>query len=567
MTKKTFKIAVIASSTFDHIQKSLSVECSKQGIDAQFYVGKYGQYAQETLDNSSGLYNFSPNLTIIFIDTRAFFGDQFFVPYKMLDEERMADIRNKEAQLKKMIQVVLKNTSGKIILHNFEVPIYSPLGILENKQKFGFIESIQNLNRNLQDFYKSHNRVFVFDYDAFCSKLGKKGAIDPRLYYLADIKLDFKYFADLSHEYMAYVKPMLSLSKKCLVLDLDNTLWGGVVGEDGLEGIKLGPTPSGRPFLEFQKHILSLFNRGVILAISSKNNPEDALRVLREHPHMVLKEDNFAAIKINWTDKVSNLKEIAKELNIGIDSMAFVDDDVTNREMVKRLLPEVEVVELPEDPALYSSALAAVNSFNTLQITKEDKARGMMYVANRKRQVLQNATTDLSDFLKSLNIRTAILDADSFAIPRISQLTQKTNQFNLTTKRYLENNIEDFVKSGEYIVKYVKVEDQFGDYGITGVKIIKKSKDAWLVDNLLLSCRVLGKNIEFAIMAGIIEDAKKEKVKTIIGHFIPTKKNAPAKDFYKNCLFTCIDKKPNLEVWSFDVENKNYPYPKFVKIA
>ncbi len=365
--------------------------------------------------------------------------------------------------------------------------------------------------------------------------------------------------------FFSYIKPLL-LTKKCLVLDLDDTLWGGIIGEDGLEGIKLGPTPEGRPFLEFQKYILSLFNRGIILAINSKNNLEDALNVLRKHPYAVLKEKHFASIKINWDDKISNMKAIADEINIGLDSLVFFDDDKLNREMVSSALPEVKVVDLPDDPSLYLKTLMELNDFNSFHFSEEDKARGRMYADQRKRQELSQTATDITEYLKALNMKVTIEPASPFNIPRISQLTQKTNQFNMTTRRYSEEDIKKLSGNKNYLVFSVKVEDKFGDNGITGIAIVKKEEKKWIIDSFLLSCRIIGRRVEETMLAYILEEAKKEKVKTLIGEFISTKKNTPAKEFYHKNGFKPIEKKGGVQWWEFLIK-KEYKYPKFIKVV
>jgi len=565
-TKKTIKIAILSSFTTKGVKEILNVKCCSLGILPKFYIAPYNQYAQEILNRQSLLYNFEPDLVIVFIDTMSLLGEDFFFPYRISDEKRKKMLDKKYNELMTLIRVLSENISGKIIFHNFEVPIYSPLGILENKQSFGFIEMIRTLNSKLNESFKNNSQVFIFDYDLFCSKHGKKRIFDNKMYYWGDIKLGFDFIPLLCEEYMGFIKPIMSLTKKCIVLDLDNTLWGGIIGEDGFEGIKLGPTPEGRPFLEFQKYILNLFERGVILAINSRNNPDDALKVLREHPYMVLKEEHFASIKINWRDKITNMKEIAEEINIGLDSLVFIDDDQVNREIIKKALPEVYVVDLPDDPTLYVQALMEVNEFNTLQITEEDKKKGEMYAAQRKRQELQIASADISEFLRDLHIKVTIAKGNSFTIPRISQLTQKTNQFNMTTKRYLEEDIRKFAESNDYLVFSAKVEDKFGDSGLTGVVIIKKAKEMkeWIIDTFLLSCRVLGREIEKAILAFIIEQAKKEGVNTLIGEFIPTKKNAPAKNVYKDNGFRLFDKEGDKEIWKLDVRQVTPSYPEFI---
>jgi len=563
---KKMKIAVLSSSTIKGIKEALFIKCYKLRIIPEILIGGYNQYNQEILDDNSQLYKFKPNLVILFIDTKSLLGDVFFDYYQLSEEKKDNLFGVIINQIKLLVDKILHNLNCKIVLHNFEVPINSPLGIIDNKQRLGFIEFVKDINSEISRQFKENNQIFVFDYDAFCSKCGKENILDYKMYYLGDIKIRFKYIPRLCEEYISYIKPLLALTKKCIVLDLDNTLWGGIVGEDGFEGIKLGPTPEGRPFLEFQRYLLSLFNIGIILSINSSNNPEDALSVLRTHPHMILKENHFASIKINWDSKISNMKKISEEINIGLDSLVFFDDDKLNREIIRTALPEVKVVDLPDDPSLYLKTLMELNDFNSYQFSEEDKKRGQMYADERKRQELNETIMDITEYLKALNMVVTIEKANSFNIPRISQLTQKTNQFNMTTKRYLEEDIKKFANSNKYLVYSARIEDKFGDNGIVGVVIVKREEKKWIIDSFLLSCRVIGRRVEETILVYILEEAKKERVNTLIGEFISTKKNIPAKEFYKKIGFELIEEKNGRQLWEFPIE-KEYKYPEFIRIV
>src|SRR3989344_1061154 len=563
---KKMKIAVLSSSTIKGIKEALFIKCYKLRIIPEILIGGYNQYNQEILDDNSQLYKFKPNLVILFIDTKSLLGNVFFDYYQLTEEKKDNLFGVIINQIKLLVDKILHNLNCKIVLHNFEVPINSPLGIIDNKQRLGFIEFVKDINSEISRQFKENNQIFVFDYDAFCSKCGKENILDYKMYYLGDIKIRFKYIPRLCEEYISYIKPLLALTKKCIVLDLDNTLWGGVVGEDGFEGIKLGPTPEGRPFLEFQRYLLSLFNIGIILSINSSNNPEDALSVLRTHPHMILKENHFASIKINWDSKISNMKTIAEEINIGLDSLVFFDDNKLNREIIRTALPEVKVVDLPDDPSLYLKTLMELNDFNSYQFSEEDKKRGQMYANERKRQELNKTIMDITEYLKDLNIVVTIEKANSFNIPRISQLTQKTNQFNMTTRRYLEEDIKKFSAGNNFIAVSIKIEDKFGDNGIVGVVIVKREEKKWIIDSFLLSCRVIGRRVEETILAYILEEAKKERVNTLIGEFISTKKNIPAKEFYKKNGFELIEEKDGRQLWEFPIEKK-YKYPEFIRIV
>ncbi len=562
---KKIKIAFLSSFTIKGIEEVLTVKCLKSGILPEVYLGGYNQYAQEIIKEDSLLYNFFPNLIIILIDTQALFGENYFLFHQFSDKEKKDFIGEKFNEINSLLVALSEKTSAKIIFHNFDIPYFSPLGILENKQVFGFKEALEELNKRLRDEFKENKKVFIFDYNSFCAKIGKNQLFDERMYYLADIKINLQYLPELVNEYLAYIKPLLSLSRKCLVLDLDNTLWGGIIGEDGFENIKLGPTIEGRPFLEFQKHILNLYHRGVILAVNSNNNIEDAMKVFREHPYMALKEKYFASLQINWNDKIFNIKEISKQLNIGLDSLVFIDDSKANREIIRKALPEVLVIDLPDDPALYVKTLTEINDFNTLEFTKEDKKRGELYNTQKEREDLKKKTVNIEEYLKSLETEATIEEINNFTVPRIAQLTQKTNQFNLTTRRYFLEDINNFLKSNRHFIVAVSVKDKFGENGITGLAIVEKFLDFWRIDTFLLSCRIIGREIEKIILAYIIGQANKENSKKLIGEFISTSKNSPAKDFYKNNGFKFIKRDNETDIFEYDLTNE-YNYPDFIKI-
>lgn len=553
-TKNNVKIAILSSFTSRGLKEVLNVKCHRLDIASELYTAPYNQYMQEILNKESALYKFNPDIIFIFIDIKSLLGEHFYFPYRLSAVERENLFGSLINELNTALDFLRKNSKAKIILHNFEVPFYSPMGILENKAPFGFVEAVASLNNRLRDNLKNDSRVFLFDYDAFCSKHGKKNIIDPKMYYLADLKLNFPLIILLSDEYLSYIKPQLNLVRKCLVLDLDDTLWGGILGEDGLEGISLGTAHEGKAFLEFQKYILSLHEKGVILAINSHNNHSDALEVFQNHPHMILKERHFASLKINWEDKVTNMIEIAKEINIGLDSIVYIDDDFRNRELIKGCLPEVRVIELPDDPSLYSQTLMAIDDFNAFQITDEDRLRGKIYVAQRQRKELLVSCSDINDFLKRLEMTATIFyKPDSFIIPRISQLMQRTNQFNMTTRRYQENGIKRLIDSRDSLVYAIKVEDRFGDNGIVGAAIIKKrDSSTWCIDSFLLSCRVLGRGIEKAFLSLIINKAVENRVNTLLGLFIPTGKNIPARDFYKESGFIQINQGEGEQTWKME---------------
>jgi len=557
---KKMKIAILSSFTLNGLSEILHVKCSELGIGYRSFVAGYNQYAQELINSKSEYYKFSPDVTFLIIDIRNLLGENFFFPYNISDNERKSLISEKINHLENMIMNFEKNLNSKLIIANFNIPSYSPNGVLETKFDFGFHEMIEELNKSLRDISKNHNSVYVYNFNQFISKYGEKNIFDYRQFHVGDIQIALNFLPQFGYDLMSYIKPITGTNRKCIVLDLDNTLWGGIIGEDGFDGIELGHSPNGKAFVDFQKELLSLWNQGIILAINSKNNFDDAMNVIKEHPNMILREKNFASIKINWNDKAENLKQIANEINIGLNSIVFFDDDKLNQERIKHEFPEVLTVELSSDPSYFSAILKDLNDFNVLQRTEDDVKRGEMYAQQRERKEFQKSISNLDDFLEQLDIQVKMKKTSEFLIPRISQLTLKTNQFNLTTKRYQEEEIRNFANNDKFIVGCAQVLDKFGDNGITGVYIINKEDKVWNIDTFLLSCRIMGRGVENGILSQILIDAKNNGIEEIRANFIPTKKNKPAENFLSDFGFEKHD-----DYWIYKLNNE-IKLPKHLKV-
>jgi FkbH-like protein len=544
------KIALLGSFTLDGLNETIKVKCSELKVGCDTFYGGYNRYNEEILNSKSNLYSFSPDVCFLILDTRNILGDLFYYPYNLSVDKRREFIQNKINELNNLIKSFKEKSNSKLVISNFIIPTYSPYGIFETKTDYGLQEMVFDLNHKLNNICRDENSIYVYDINGFVSKHGEENVFDFQQYFFGDVKISLSYIPILANDLLGYIKPTLGLNKKCIVLDLDNTLWGGIVGEDGFNKIKLGPQPPGNTYVEFQKYLLSLHERGIILAVNSKNNLDDAIEVINNHPNMILRENHFGCLKINWNDKVTNLKEIAQELNIGLDSIVFIDDDPVNRDFVRETLPEVLTIELPKDPSLYVSTLTELNDFHVIKITEEDKQRGKMYTQQRMRVESEKNSTSFEEYLKQLNIKIHIKKADEFTIPRISQLTLKTNQFNLTTKRYQEEDIKTFSQDKKKIVGCARIEDKFGDNGITSVFIVKKdNEEEWIIDTFLLSCRVIGRGVEEGILDYIINEARKNNVKRIIGNFIPTKKNKPSESFLPNFGFEKVN-----DYWIYSLE-------------
>jgi FkbH-like protein len=555
------KSAILSSFTINGLAECLQVKSHEKKINCQTYLGEYNQYNQEILNKNSKLYKFSPDITFLLLDTRSLLGEFFYTPYSLSYLERQKLIEKKFDEIKNLVTFFINQTKSKLVITNFNIPSYSPYGIFETKAEDSFHTDIIKLNQNLVNEFTNHDSVFIFDFNSFVNFHGEKNIFDIKQFLFGDIKISLDYIPTLANQLMGYFYASLGLSKRAIVLDLDNTLWGGIIGEDGFNGIKLGDSAQGNSYVEFQKNLLALHQRGILLAINSKNNPDDALEVITKHPNMILKKEHFASMKINWNNKVSNMIDISKELNFGLDYLVFFDDDPVNRELMKSSLPEVLTIDLPSDSSEYSTVLKNMREFDVLKITNEDSKRGQMYLEQKQRHELEDRVTNLDEFLEQLNLKIKIKSADKFSIPRISQLTLKTNQFNLTTKRYQEEEIKNLIESEKIEIVYAQVEDKFGDNGITSVYILNKiNPQEWYLDTFLLSCRIMGREIEKCIMQHIISKAKKNGVKKIKADYLPTKKNKPVESFLPDCGFV----KEN-NSWVLDV-NEEFKYPDFIEV-
>jgi len=559
---KKIKVAFLSSFTINGLSESLKVKCSKKQISCNQYVAGYNQYNQEILDKKSGLYSFSPDITFLILDTRSIFGDLFHFPYSVTKSERENFVNEKITEIINLITKFNGTSDSKLVITNLSLPHYSPHGIAETKTNYSFHDAIMDFNKKLKEKLLNINSAYVFDFFTFVIKHGENNVFNFQNYLFGDIKISLDYIPYLANEFMPYIISFLGLTKKCIVVDLDNTLWGGIVGEDGFDGIRLGPQPPGNAFVEFQKYLKALSQRGILLAINSKNNFDDAIQVIREHPFMILTESDFSCIKINWNNKASNMQEISKELNIGLDSFVFFDDDPINRELIRESMPEITTPELPHDPSFYSEVIQSLHDFSTFQITSEDTNRGQMYLEQKQRTESQNSTSDISEFLKKLNLEIEIKKTNSFTIPRISQLTLKTNQFNLTTKRYHEDQIKKFSEDKNILIGCAQIRDKFGDNGITGVFIVEKTNyDEWFLDTFLLSCRVMGREAEKAILYFIINEAKNNNIKRLKAKFIPTEKNKPIENFLPDCQFYKKD-----GIWIYNLD-KPFNMPDFLTLS
>lgn len=403
-------------------------------------------------------------------------------------------------------------------------------------------QAIAAFNNHAAELAATRAHVKWVDFSEFLGRYDAETLVNWKYYLMSQTLLNPKLARDFQTWWQRIEGELALQRKKCLILDLDNTLWGGVLGEDGVDGIKLGGDYPGKAFAYWQRSLLQLANNGVILAVCSKNNEADVDEAWQHNPFMVLKREHFSSLRINWQDKATNIREIAAELNIGLDSMVFVDDNPTERELIKQVLPQVEVSDFPAKPYELMPFFKQLveKYFRIYAVTSEDRTKTEQYRANALRQAEQSHFSDLETYLYSLDMELDIIPADEHNLPRIAQMTQKTNQFNLTTRRYTEADVQQRIDQG-WRVFCMSVRDRFGDSGITAAVFLEPSDDVTVnIDSLLLSCRILGKGIEEAFIKTVFNLLRLDGYRQITAEYLPTAKNGQTADFYDRMGLTCV---------------------------
>ncbi len=445
-------------------------------------------------------------------------------------------------QILSAIESFLKrNRVVTLIVSTISLPPFSFSTFILSDQGTTILETVENnLNKRLISFAKTQDRMMMLDFGRILKVNGYKSIYDDKYWYLGRIKFSHTGFALIGKELSNLIASHLGKSKKVLVLDLDNTLWGGIIGEDGIHGVKLSEDGTGKIYRDFQKAVLSLKKLGVLLVVCSKNNESDAFEAFKSHPMMILDWEDFIIRKINWTNKAENIKQIANELNLGLDSFVFIDDNHVERKLIRDVLPMVSVPGFPSDIAFLKRWFindVVYPHFSKYKISEEDKDKTQQYKKNIVRHTLSEKL-NLDDFIGSLEISLKLFINPSDHITRLAQLTQKTNQFNITTHRYVEKDIFEFLKNKDFDVYCALYEDKYGIEGVISEIIIDKREQIPNVDTFLMSCRVIGRNIEYSMLNEVLKLLENQGYSEVTAKYIPTKKNVLVESLYKEIGFT-----------------------------
>ncbi len=523
--------------TIEGIEPFIRYQCLLNDLKPEITFGQYDMVHQEVLDKNSHLYRSSPDIVVValYLDT--------YLPDGWRASWRAAGVMNTLAGL---FADIAQNTDAIIAVNTFVPPFYSDFGISAVRDVSSHHNEVQHLNQLIREHVLSSPARFVLiDWERFVRVLGENESMDYRFWYMSKAPFKKGFLELYARELVTIANALKGKSRKCLILDCDNTLWGGIVGEDGLRGLKLDRhTYPGNIFYEFQKSILRLHERGILIAICSKNNEQDVWDVLKGHPDCLLKREHLSAWRINWDDKATNISSLAEELNLGTDSFVFVDDNPVECGLIRDMLPEVTVLQVPEKLYTYPLLLNRDRLFDVLAVSSEDRQRSQMYRAEASRKHEQAKFETVGQYLASLLISIAVHPATADEVARVAQLTQKTNQFNLTTRRYSEARIAALRRNPDWAVMSLLVRDKFGESGLTGVLIARREGVEGIVDSLLMSCRILGRTIEQVfVLESFAVLERLWGIKTWRAEFIPTRKNQQVAGFWRSIGFTEIDTK------------------------
>jgi FkbH-like protein len=529
-SQRRCRIAVLGSSTTALLVPVLRALCFRDGIAAEFYEGTYGAFRQEVLDPSSGLHRFRPDVAFVVTHWR-----DVGLPAVADDPEGV--VAAAVTELGRLWQILGQQLGCHVVQHAFDEPAAEAFGYLSQAMPGGRVRVLRAINARLTAEAPAH--VSVLDTPAVMAAVGSSRWDDPYLWHTAQQHPGLEALPALAEAQVAHVRAVLGLTRKVLVCDLDNTLWGGVIGEDGLDGIRLGPgSPEGEAYAALHRYVLDLKSRGILVAVCSKNNPEDARLPFESHAHMGLRLGDIAAFVANWEDKATNLRAIADRLSLGLDSLVFLDDNPLERAWVRSQLPEVAVVELGPSPHTYVRDLDRGRHFFGLTLSAEDRGRAAAYQAQAEAATLREAAPSLTAFLEQLQMRAAAVPVSAKNLARVTQLTNKTNQFNLTTRRYTEAQVSQLAADPHNWTAAFSLADRFGDHGLIGVLFCRATEPAtWEIDTWLMSCRVLGRQMEEFMFDAMVDAAIAAGIRRIVGVYRPTAKNVIVTDLYPRLGF------------------------------
>jgi FkbH-like protein len=540
-TPATPTLALLATFTADLLKPYLLVESERRGLPLRPWFGPFQQLEQMVLDDASPLWQQRPAVLAICLrleDVDRYLPDEAAELGPTAVEARLRVVRER---LVALAQAARKRTTAPLLIANLAVPHQYLSHTFDAGDPDGFTHQLASCNRELARELQSVSDAHVLDAAGLVARRGGETWVEPKLWYMARAAVGAANQPELAATIVRTAVAALRVPAKCIVVDLDNTLWGGVLGDDGPAGVKLGDEYPGNVFKDFQALLLGYRRRGFLLAIASKNNEDAVLEMLANHSDMLLRREHFAAIAADWNPKADQLRRIAQTLNIGLDALVFVDDNPVERAHIRAELPMVHVVEMPESPLGYAAALRDVALLDRLRTSSEDRARAEMVRSDADRRSAEVTAGSIDDFLRGLQMTVEVGQADATTLDRVHQLINKTNQFNLTTTRYSLDEVRRLAESAEARVAWLRLADRYGDLGLVCVGIVRRTDErAWEIDTLLMSCRVMGRQVETAFLAYLGELVREAGGNLLRGAFLPTAKNQSVATFYPAQGFTDV---------------------------
>jgi FkbH-like protein len=561
-----WRVALLSSFSIEFLHDSLIAQGFLAGLDITLYQPGFDQYRQEILDPGSGLYSFAPNAVVLAVEGRRWL-PALHDDYLAALPDLAPLLSEAHDSVRRLVDAFRSRSSAALLLHNVDPPAGTSLGTLDGRVGRRQAHAFADFNEGLDGLARTTPGVYIVDVAGLVRRHGARNWYDLRMDHVARAPISQSCLPALAAEQVKFFRALSGRTKKVLVVDLDNTLWGGIVGEDGVHGLALGPDYPGSAYVQFQRQILQLRDRGIVLALASKNNRDEVETAFRTHPHMVLKLEHFSCLQIHWQPKSRSLAAIAEQLDLGLDSFVFVDDNPVECAEVAEALPQVAVLPLPKQPEQYGAALEAEALFDTLELSAEDRRRADLYRQHSQVAELRAGADSLEDFYRRLDLEVIVGPVDDSNVARVAQLTQKTNQFNLTTLRYSETQIRARCADPDWWLLTVRVRDCFGDNGLVGVLFAHLGKREAEIDTFLLSCRVIGRTIETALLAYLCEQARSRGLKRVRGRFVSTAKNAPAREVYPRHGFEPAGSEGDETFWVLDLARRSVAVPAWVRLV
>lgn len=531
---KDIRVAVLGDSSTQFLAQTIKGIGFDRKINLTIWEADFNQIERQVMDPVSELYEFRPEFVILFFSSQKLL--EKYNKSNLIEQAKIADTEMRS--IKDLTNQIHYQSGAKIIIYNYSEIDDAIFGSFSNKLPSSFLFQLRKLNYYLMSYASEISNLFICDLSSVQNQIGKASFFQPSIYVTTEMILSIDALPLIGSRTLDIICAIKGDFKKCIILDLDNTTWGGVIGDDGIENIQVGSLGIGKAFTEFQYWVKKLKSRGIIVSVCSKNTESVALEPFEKHPEMVLQLDDISVFVANWDNKADNIRHIQSILNIGFDSMVFIDDNPFERNIVRENLPEVTVPEMPEDPAEYLEYLYKLNLFETVSHSKLDADRTKLYQIESNRLKTQKKFTKVEDFLKTLEMYSTVSKFTKFNIPRVAQLSQRSNQFNLRTIRYTEDDIKKIAISEEYISRCFTLEDKFGDNGLISVVILRKEENKTLfIDTWFMSCRVLKRGMEAFVLKTIVNLSKEKGFRILKGEYIPSLKNGMVKNHYKELGF------------------------------